>query len=59
MINVLMAQYYTRMVFDQALHDQLLQAVLSKPAEAPGLTLVNTIAKLQARKLLEESVDFF
>lgn len=59
MINVLMAQYYTRIVFDQALHDQLLQAVLAKPAEAPGLTLVNTIAKLQAGKLLEESVDFF
>jgi len=59
MINVLMAQYYTRMVFDQELHDQLLQAVLARPAEAPGLTLINTIAKLQAGELLEESVDFF
>jgi len=59
MINVLMAQHYARMVFDQELHDQLLQAVLTEPAEAPGLTLVNTIAKLQASKLLEESVDFF
>jgi len=59
MVNVLMAQHYARMVFDQELHDQLLQAVLTEPAEAPGLTLVNTIAKLQASKLLEESVDFF
>ena len=59
MINVLMAQHYARMVFDQELHDQLLQAVLTEPVEAPGLTLINTIAKLQASELLEESVDFF
>jgi len=59
MINVLMAQHYARMVFDQELHDQLLQAVLTEPAEAPGLTLINTIAKLQASELLEESVEFF
>ena len=59
MINVLMAQHYARMVFDQELHDQLLEAVLTEPAEVPGLTLVNTIAKLQASELLEESVDFF
>jgi hypothetical protein len=59
MINVLMAQHYARMVFDQELHDQLLQTVLTEPAEVPGLTLINTIAKLQASELLEESVDFF
>jgi hypothetical protein len=59
MVNVLMAQHYARMVFDQELHDQLLQAVLTEPAEVPGLTLINTIAKLQASELLEESVDFF
>ncbi len=59
MVNVLMAQHYARMVFDQELHDELLQAVLTKPAEVPGLTLINTIAKLQASELLEESVDFF
>ena len=59
MINVLMAQHYARMVFNQELHDQLLEAVLTEPAEAPGLTLINTIAKLQASELLEESVDFF
>ncbi len=59
MVNVLMAQHYARMVFDQELHDQLLQAVLTEPAEVPGLTLINTIAKLQAGELLEESIDFF
>jgi hypothetical protein len=59
MINVLMARHYARMVFDQELHNQLLQTVLTEPAEVPGLTLINTIAKLQASELLEESVDFF
>ena len=43
MINVLMAQHYARMVFDQELHDQLLEAVLTEPAEVPGLTLVKLL----------------
>jgi len=59
MINVLMAQHYARLVFDQELHDQLLQMVLDGPTEVPGLTLINTLAKLQASELLKESVDFF
>ena len=59
MINVLMAQHYARMVFDQELHDQLLNTVIDEPAEAPGYTLINTIAKQLADKLLQESADFF
>jgi len=61
MINVLMAQHYARMVFDfdQELHDQLLQSVLAQPADVPGFTLINTMAKQQASILLQESVDFF
>lgn len=59
MINVLMAEHYSRMVFDQELHDNLLQAVLAKPAEVPGYTLINTIAKQRASELLKESIDFF
>jgi hypothetical protein len=54
-----MAQHYARMVFDQELHDQLLQTVLSDPADFPGLKLVNTLAKQQASMLLAESSDFF
>ena len=59
MAMVLMAENYARMVFDQQLHDRLLRTVLSEPAEFPGLTLVNTLAKKQAAVLLAESGDFF
>jgi len=59
MIKVLMAENYARMVFNQELHDQLLQSVLSESAESPGLTLINNLAKQQASILLAESSDFF
>lgn len=59
MINVLMAQHYARLVFDQALHDELLNSVLASPSKYPGYTLINTLAKQQAQILLSESVDFF
>lgn len=59
MIKVLMAEHYARLVFDRKLHDELLQNVLSDPAEFPGLTLINTLAKQQASTLLAESSDFF
>ena len=59
MINVLMAEHYARMVFDQELHDKLLQSVLAGPADIPGFTLINTIAKQRAGELLKDSVDFF
>ncbi len=59
MVYVLMAESYARAVFDQELHDELLQTVLAKPATIPGLTLANTLAKQRAAVLLEESSDFF
>ena len=59
MIYVLMAESYARMVFDQELHDELLQTVLDRPAIEPGFTLINTLAKQRAAVLLEESTDFF
>lgn len=59
MINVLMAEHYARMVFDQELHDKLLQSVLAGSADVPGFTLINTIAKQRADELLKDSVDFF
>ncbi len=52
------AQTYARMVFDRALHDDLLEEVLAFPLEsAPENTLVNQIAKRKARRLLAE--DYF
>jgi len=59
MISVLMARHYARNVFNQELHDGLLTAVEAAPADYPGYTLINTLAKLEAEQLLAESEDFF
>ncbi|MCF6281353.1 MAG: TRAP transporter TatT component family protein [Candidatus Polarisedimenticolaceae bacterium] len=53
-IKVEYARLYARLIFDQALHDQLLNEVLAANPESPGLTLSNTIAQQQAKSLLEE-----
>lgn len=59
MAKVLFAEKYARLVFDQELHDNLLQQVLSASVEAPGLTLSNTLAQQRARELLRTSSDYF
>jgi hypothetical protein len=59
MIHVFMAESYARLVFNQELHDELLQTVLEQPASEPGFTLINTLAKQRAAVLLAESNDFF
>ncbi len=59
MIKVLMAKHYARNVFDRELHDSLLAKVRAAKADYPGYTLVNTLAKLEADRLLAESEDFF
>jgi hypothetical protein len=59
MYSVLMAKHYARNVFDRELHDRLLNAVIEAPAEYPGYTLVNTLAVIEAEKLLAESDEFF
>lgn len=53
------AQRYARMMFDQELHDRLLKEVIAAPAEAPGRTLFNVLAKQDARELLASSADYF
>ncbi len=57
--KVMFAEQYGRLVFDKELHDQLLREVLDAPAEAPGFTLMNSVAKEQALELLETSDDYF
>jgi hypothetical protein len=59
MAKVLYAQYFARLVFNQELHDKLLNEVLSAPAEAKDLTLQNQIAKTRAKALLESGKDYF
>ncbi|MEN7342357.1 MAG: TRAP transporter TatT component family protein [Pseudomonadota bacterium] len=58
-VKVEFARGYARLVYDQELHDALLNDVLSSPAEVPGLTLTNTLAKDDARALLDSGADYF
>lgn len=59
MAKVLYAQQYARLMFEQELHDQLLQEVLAAAPQAEGLTLINQLAKQQAAPLLAESAEYF
>lgn len=57
--KTLEAEFYARLVFNQELHDKLLNDVLAADPNAPGFTLSNTLAKQRARKLLESGKDYF
>jgi hypothetical protein len=59
MAKVLFARHYSRLMFDRKLHDRLLQDVLSADSVESGLTLRNTIAKEEARRLLATSAEYF
>jgi len=59
MVRVLYAQFYARLVFDQTLHDKLLNEVLAADPVVPKLTLINTLAKRRAKALLESGKDYF
>ena len=55
MVQVTYAETYCRMIFNQKLHDDMLQEVLNYPLEqAPDNTLPNQIAKRRAKALLAE-----
>ncbi len=59
MAKVEYARLYARLTFDQALHDRLLNEVITADPRAPGLTLINTLAQREARRLLAESAEYF
>jgi len=59
MTQVLYARHYARLVFDRPLHDSLLREVMDADPQAPGLTLANTLAREQARRLLDAADDYF
>jgi hypothetical protein len=58
-VHVMFAQQYARLVFDQELHDALLNEAIEADPIEPDLTLINTIAQEQARTLLEDGEDYF
>jgi hypothetical protein len=57
--KTLFAEFYARLVFDQELHDKLLNEVLAADPVAPGFTLTNVLAQERAKKLLESGKDYF
>ncbi|HSX62454.1 MAG TPA: TRAP transporter TatT component family protein [Tahibacter sp.] len=59
MAKTLYARFYARLVFDQELHDRLLNEVLAAAPEAPRLTLTNVLAQEQAKALLASGKDYF
>ncbi len=59
MVQVLYAKHYARLLFDRELHDRLLNQVIAAQTKANNLTLINIIAKQQAKQLLESADDYF
>ncbi len=59
MVKVIYAKQYARMMFDRELHDNLLNEVMAAKLDYPGLTLMNTMAKKQAKDLLDSADEFF
>jgi hypothetical protein len=59
MAKTLYAKFYARLVFDQDLHDRLLNEVIAAAPEAPRLTLMNVLAQQQAKALLASGKDYF
>lgn len=57
--KVLYAEKYARLIFDQKLHDRLLNEVLAANSTVHGLTLQNEYAKIRAQTLLDDSPDYF
>ncbi len=59
LVKVEFARRYARLMFDQELHDRLLQEVVAADPVELGLTLSNTLAQVQAHELLDSSTDYF
>ncbi len=53
------ARSYARLVYERELHDRLLNEVLSADIDQPGLTLFNSMAQAEAKKLLASADDYF
>ncbi len=60
MAHLLYARFYARRIFDRELFIASLNKVMASPAdEVPELTLMNTIAKRQAKELLLKVDEYF
>lgn len=59
MAKVLYAEKYARLIFNQKLHDKLLNEVLKTEPRIRGFTLTNMLAQEQARDLLKSGKEYF
>lgn len=59
MAYVMFAKQYARLMFEQDLHDELLNKALSANPNTHGLTLINRLAQQEAANLLASSADYF
>lgn len=59
MAKVLYAEKYARLIFNQELHDKLLNQVLKTEPRMRGFTLTNMLAQEQAQALLLSGEDYF
>jgi len=59
MAKVLFAENYARLMFNQELHDQLLNDTIQADPYSENLTLMNILAQDKAEKLLTSSQDYF
>ena len=57
--KVLLAESYARLVYNQELHDRLVEEVLEADPKAGDLTLQNYLAKELAKELKEDAEDYF
>jgi hypothetical protein len=53
------ARYYARTLYERELHDSLLREVLEADPRQEGLTLTNTLAQAEARRLLDSGDAYF
>lgn len=59
MAKVLYAEKYARLIFNQELHNKLLNQVLKTEPRLRGFTLTNMLAQKQAKALLIDGEDYF
>ena len=59
MAKVVYAEKYARRMFNQELHDKLLNDVLKAEPRSKGFTLTNMLAHEQAKELLASGKDYF
>lgn len=59
MAKVIYAEKYARLMFNQELHDKLLNDVLKAEPRSKGFTLTNMLAQEQAKELLVSGKDYF